>query len=95
LRQTAATLRRCFPELTAIGPPGYLLGPTYRLARRACAAFTRGANVAIAAARDYTVNQGPKQTRLGQLLNQLDAAVNRGTNLIVSAYYGAPVIQGS
>jgi hypothetical protein len=90
LRQTAAALRRCTPELTALGRPSRLVRPAFRLARRACAAFAQGANLAVAAARAYPVYPGPKQARLSRLLNQMDAAVNHGINLIYSASYGVP-----
>jgi uncharacterized RDD family membrane protein YckC len=95
LLSTAATLRRCAPELAALGPPpARLLRPTYRLAKRACAAFDQAAGYATAAARAYTTASPSSRAgrKLSKLLNQTDAAVNHGTNLIDSAYYGAPVL---
>jgi hypothetical protein len=94
LRATAATLRRCTPELAALGPPASPLRPSYRLARQACAAFDQAAVYAAAAARAYTTTS-PGSTagrKLSKLLHQTDSAVNRGTNLIDRAYYGAPVL---
>jgi hypothetical protein len=93
LRRTAAALRRCAPELAALGPPASPFRPTYRLARRACAAFDQAAVYAAAAARAYTTTS-PSSTagrKLSKLLHQTDSAVNRGTSLIDRAYYGAPV----
>jgi hypothetical protein len=93
LRQTATVLRRCAPELAALGPAPGLLQPVYGLARRACSALEQGATYAVAAGRAYTTTS-PSQ-KLTKLLNQLDAAVNRGTNLLARAYYGAPISPGS
>jgi hypothetical protein len=95
LRQTAATLRRCTAELTALGRPSRLVRPAFRLARRACVAFAQGANLAVAAARVYTVYPGPKQAKLSRLLNQMNAAVNHGINLIYGASYGVPAFGGA
>jgi uncharacterized RDD family membrane protein YckC len=94
LRATAATLRRCTPELAALGPPARPLRPTYRLAKQACAAFDQAAAYATAAARAYTTTSPSSSAgrRLSKLLNQTDAAVNHGTSLIDRAYYGAPVL---
>jgi uncharacterized RDD family membrane protein YckC len=95
LRASAAKLRRCTPELAALGPPpARLLRPTYRLAKRACAAFDQAAGYATAAARAYTTTSPSSRAgrKLSKLLNQTDAAVNHGTGLIDNAYYGAPVL---
>jgi uncharacterized RDD family membrane protein YckC len=94
LRRTAAALRRCTPELAALGPPASPLRPTYRLAKQACAALDQAAGYATAAARAYTTTSPNSRAgrKLSKLLNQTDAAVNHGTNLIDRAYYGAPVL---
>jgi len=94
LRRTAAALRRCTPELAALGPPASPLRPTYRLARQACAALYQAAGYATAAARAYTTTSPSSRAgrKLSKLLNRLDAAVNHGTGLIDNAYYGAPVL---
>jgi len=89
LLQTATTLRRCAPELDALGPPARPLRSTYRLARWACAAFAQGAGFAIAAARAYTTTT--RSGKMTRLLNQLDAAFNHGINLISIASYGASI----
>jgi len=90
LLQTATTLRRCAPELDALGPPARPLRSTYRLARWACAAFAQGAGFAVAAARAYTTTT--RSGKMTKLLNQLDAAFNHGINLISIASYGASII---
>jgi hypothetical protein len=98
LRQAATTMRHCTPELAALGPPVRPLRPTYEQARRACAAFERGAGFAVAAERAYTVTASPSSRaglKLTRLLNQTDAAVNQGNSLIEDASYGAPVFPGS
>jgi len=89
LLQTATTLRRCAPELDALGPPARPLRSTYRLARWACAAFAQGAGFAVAAARAYTATT--RSGKMTKLLNQLDAAFNHGINLISIASYGASI----
>jgi hypothetical protein len=91
LLSTAATLRRCAPELAALGPPAGPFRPTYLLAKRACAAFDQAAAFARAAARGIT-GAGPTDRKESRLLNETDAAVNHGTGLIDRAYYGAPVL---
>ena len=92
LLRTAATLRRCAPELAALGPPpARLLRPTYRLAKRACVAFGQAAAFATAAAPGIA-GAGPTDRKENRLLNETDAAVNHGTGLIDRAYYGAPVL---
>lgn len=94
LRMTAAILRRCPSELAGLGPPPRLYRQTRDQASRACADFTQGATLAEAAARAYTTTAptSPAGRRMDMLLNRLDAAVNRGTEGIDNAYYGAPVI---
>lgn len=97
LRREAATLRRCTPELTALGPPGHLLRPTYRLARQACDAFALGAKFDVAAARAYTTagpTTGPG-AKLERLLNQSVEAFNSGSALMGDAVAGAPLPPGS
>lgn len=88
LLRAATTLRRCTPELATLGPPARLLRRTYQLARRACAAFGRGASFAMAAARADTTSSPSSRAgrKLDKLLNQLDAAVNHGITLIDNAY---------
>jgi hypothetical protein len=97
LRRDAATLRRCTPELTALGPPGHLwLRPAYRQARRACDAFARAAKSDLAAARAYTTadpTTGPG-AKLERLLNESDAAVNSGLTLIADAASIVPLPPG-
>jgi hypothetical protein len=96
LRRDAATLRRCTPELTALGPPGHLLRPTYRLARQACDAYALAAKFDLAAARAYTTadpTTGPG-AKLGRLLNQSDDALNSGSNLMAAAISAAPLPPG-
>ena len=93
LRLTAATLRRCTPELAALGPPARPYRQTYQLARRACADFDQAAALSVAAARAYATTAGPG-SQLNTLLNRSDAAFNHGVDLMSQAYYGAPIVAG-
>jgi uncharacterized RDD family membrane protein YckC len=91
LRRGAATLRLCTLELTRLGRPASVLRPTYRLARRACAAFEQAAAAATAAAGGIAT-ASPSNRKENKLLNRMGAAVNRGISLIDHAFYGAPVL---
>jgi hypothetical protein len=85
LRLTAAKLRRCTAQLTALGRPPRPLRAVYRQARQACADFERGARCYTAAAASAL-----NSAQAGKLLNSCAADTNNGSDLI-----GLAVAEGS
>jgi len=88
LRLEARKMRRCSPQLAALGPPASQLRQTYRLAKRACADYEQAARFAAAAARSYEPNA--PNAKLMRLLEGEDTAVNRAIALFDRAIYGVP-----